>query len=161
MEHLLNTSMNDGEDRILSQVLDEIETFCGDDIVLSQALDELEQSELMDSTITDSQVRSILKTESSDYFETFGDFILHLPSGDKCEVLDVAAGSDDRFGKIITSECDSLILEQKSKNTERSTRASSVFDSWKPARIKHGEVIPPLLRHKRASFTVRTVHSFV
>ncbi|XP_045167184.2 uncharacterized protein KIAA1958 homolog [Mercenaria mercenaria] len=134
--------LDDGQDIFLSQVLDEIESMQEDDIVLSQALDLFENKESFD--LSDSQFKNLVEDCTSADF--FGSFTLKLPTGENCELLGVDTHCENRFGKTTkTEDFDALIKDQKSGNTERSTKwATSVFEAWRSVRKLDGEEIPPL-----------------
>jgi hypothetical protein len=137
--------LNDRDDMILSQVLDDIEILEKDNTELSQALDLLEYKDLLtSSTLTDSQFSDFLNDSVED--DSFGIFSLELPSDEKCELLAAHGEKRNRFGKSINNaDLDELVKNQKSKNTDRSTKwASSVFESWRNVCRENGEDIPPL-----------------
>ncbi|XP_053400717.1 uncharacterized protein LOC128557398 [Mercenaria mercenaria] len=112
----------------------------------------------------DSQFKNLVEDCTSADF--FGSFTLKLPTGENCELLGVDTHCENRFGKTTkTEDFDALIKDQKSGNTERSTKwATSVFELGDPfvveARKQDGSPYPPgslyniacgLLRNLRSS----------
>ncbi|XP_053406118.1 uncharacterized protein LOC123530577 isoform X2 [Mercenaria mercenaria] len=138
-----------------SRSSDEIFSTTYDDVKLSQALDSLEKSDLFVSNLTNTQYQSIVDGVNVST-EEFGDFSVDIQL--QPEPWNYACGDPvkSHFGNVETSEVDSLVSEQKAKNTTRSTRwAVSVFEAWRSEMKMRGEHIPEIqVRHQQPPLKV-------